>query len=204
MIDHERKLLFIHIPKNAGNSVRELVFGKDIATSHRTASRYPLKVWEEYFTFAVCRNPYDKLWSHYQYHCSSGTYHGSLLRQFPRMHEFSFKNYFDKIVMSGHNSFNAQYEFTTHHESDKSIDLILRFETLATDVKKINKKFKASGEIKKLNQSTIRKSNWIQNLDWEDVKLINNAYQVDFDRFGYFMHNKFTFHITKLFWRLFL
>jgi hypothetical protein len=77
MICHERKLIYVHIPKKGGNSInRMLGIGWD---KHRDLQAYaddckgrPLA---EYFTFAIVRNPWSWLYSDYNYqrHKSRGT-----------------------------------------------------------------------------------------------------------------------------------
>ena len=69
MISHEHRCLFVHIPKNAGNSVNR-VFGfgwqdhKDLARYH---AELPSTAFHDYFKFAVVRNPWDRLFSDYNY-----------------------------------------------------------------------------------------------------------------------------------------
>lgn len=71
MIDYERKLLFIHIPKTGGNSVNR-VFGvswEDHKDLERYAHEVSRPVVDEYFKFAIVRNPWDRLFSDYNYQC---------------------------------------------------------------------------------------------------------------------------------------
>ena len=62
----ERRLLFIHIPKNAGSSIRSALElpGK---AEHRFWNHYPSKLRRDLFTFCVIRNPWDRLVSLYLY-----------------------------------------------------------------------------------------------------------------------------------------
>lgn len=69
MISHQHRCIFVHIPKTAGNSINR-VFGvewqdhKDLA---RYAAELPPEIFESYFKFAIVRNPWDRLFSDYNY-----------------------------------------------------------------------------------------------------------------------------------------
>jgi chondroitin 4-sulfotransferase 11 len=66
MIVHSKRLIFVHIQKTAGSSVR-LAFREDPNPNekHFFASElrdlYGIKVWNAYFKFAFVRNPWDRL-----------------------------------------------------------------------------------------------------------------------------------------------
>jgi Sulfotransferase family len=69
LISHPYRCIFVHIPKTAGNSINR-VFGigwqdhKDLA---RYAVEQPAEVFHSYFKFAIVRNPWDRLFSDYNY-----------------------------------------------------------------------------------------------------------------------------------------
>jgi hypothetical protein len=69
MVCHEKKCIFVHIPKTAGNSINR-VFGVSWE-DHKDLQRYhdelPRETFESYFKFAVVRNPWDRLLSDYNY-----------------------------------------------------------------------------------------------------------------------------------------
>lgn len=80
MISHERRCIFVHVPKTAGKSLLGLFglpeFGRDFAGDpriedpydHVPVSRYVSRPYfEEYFKFAVVRNPWDRLVSAFNY-----------------------------------------------------------------------------------------------------------------------------------------
>tara|TARA_Y100000034_G_C6816613_1_gene367439 strand:+ start:279 stop:968 length:690 start_codon:yes stop_codon:yes gene_type:complete len=82
MIDHERKLIFIHIPRTAGMSITKYL-GVDIERGFSDPVAYRKKLggsphhvpsfyycptgWGEYYTFTVIRNPWARLFSFFQY-----------------------------------------------------------------------------------------------------------------------------------------
>tara|TARA_B100001093_G_C26737659_1_gene975182 strand:- start:625 stop:1203 length:579 start_codon:yes stop_codon:yes gene_type:complete len=68
-INHSKKLIFIHVPKNTGTSIKESCHW-DHMDAHHTwqyyASNYQ-KEWKEYTSFALIRDPIDRFISCYRY-----------------------------------------------------------------------------------------------------------------------------------------
>lgn len=77
MISHKHKCIFIHIPKCAGSSVEKSLMGKQyvkwdehnkIWVQHATAQQVKklyCQDYEDYFSFAFVRNPWDRAVSDY-------------------------------------------------------------------------------------------------------------------------------------------
>ena len=72
MVNHDKKFIFLHIPKCAGTSIgRELnaKFNKDEVYEGFKIHHDDLdeKILNEYFVFTIIRNPWDRLFSQYKY-----------------------------------------------------------------------------------------------------------------------------------------
>lgn len=71
---HQYKCIFVHIPKCAGISVGQNLFGRCVA--HSTITDYQImfgeKIFKEYFKFTVVRNPWDRLVSAFHYMKAGG------------------------------------------------------------------------------------------------------------------------------------
>ena len=70
MIDHERRVIFIHIPKTAGVSIYD-AFGSRSQMGHLRLNDHPSPL-SSYFTFTIVRNPWDRAVSTYAYLRSGG------------------------------------------------------------------------------------------------------------------------------------
>ncbi len=75
IVSHRHKLIFTHIPKNAGTSIRQWLeqWVPDSQAipnlhKHHTPQHLHTRHLEDYTHFAVVRNPYDRLLSHYNFH----------------------------------------------------------------------------------------------------------------------------------------
>jgi hypothetical protein len=72
LVSDNHKLVFVHIQKSGGVTVQELLQKnfpdlRTIVARHAFASRgmQELDEWDEYFKFAVVKNPWDRLVSWY-------------------------------------------------------------------------------------------------------------------------------------------
>lgn len=70
-ISHTRRMVFVHVPKNAGTAIT-LAKGMEFQMEgHHKWTEYQSclgkEKWEEYFKFSVIRNAWDRLYSSYKY-----------------------------------------------------------------------------------------------------------------------------------------
>ena len=75
IVSHRHKLIFTHIPKNAGTSIRAWLEqwvpdaqAMPNVDKHDTPHHLHTRHLEGYTNFAVVRNPYDRLLSQYNFH----------------------------------------------------------------------------------------------------------------------------------------
>lgn len=73
-LEDSNKVIFVHIPKNAGNGVAQSLFGMD-PKGHNFLSSYKKvneKKFSEYYKFSFTRNVYSRFYSAYSYLLAGG------------------------------------------------------------------------------------------------------------------------------------
>ncbi|NIA68516.1 sulfotransferase family protein [Pelagibius litoralis] len=156
MISHHHKCVFVHIPKNAGQSI-EHVFLELLGLTYET--RAPLLMrpndkpelgpprlahlkWHEYvgckymtqeqfdsyFKFAIVRNPWDRAVSIYKY---SGHHKKCSFRDFVHNHLPG------SMWQDRHWFVGPQTDFICDRDGKLAVDFLGRFENLKSDFKKI-------------------------------------------------------------------
>jgi hypothetical protein len=184
-INHKHKFIFIHIPKNAGTSIRNSFnikgYDKKVVSKrypHSTCSEIKQycgeKVWNEYYKFAFIRNPFDRLVSFYHFH-KSDQYKHKIGRE--RAFNQSFKEWVMDI-----NDLNV-----THSQSyylDEEINFIGRYENLQNDFNKVCKATKiAEYTLPHYNKSEHK--GWQHYYDDDLQDFVYNRYRLDFNRFTF-------------------
>ena len=202
-----KKIIFIHIPKNAGESIEkslniyngnkvENIFGisDSIVLQHLTAiqlknSYFDNSEWNEYFKFAVIRNPWSKAVSEYNWY----------LRYGPKIQFFEWVNTLKNrininnainINEVGHNI--EQYKYIYDENNQLLIDKIIYFENLNKEFNDLclNKKWSF-----KLSNTSDTKSflniNFQKYYDINSLKIVSDIYQKDINYFNYSEKNTF-------------
>lgn len=187
---HEKKLIFIHIPKCAGTSVEILFnmktydsgFGiiNNKAIQHYTW--YEIKnhigneAYNNYFKFSICRNPYTRTISDYFW-----------LKSVNEIENISFDEYLDyaeKIIITRnfsekiwHDHFIPQYEFICDSDDKIIVDKLFKIENL----NEFNEYFNVV-----LEKHNVTNSDNII-LTHEQKEKIAKIYKKDFEILGYDM-----------------
>ena len=200
-ICHQGRFFFVHNPKAAGTSMRSwLALNQQNPTTNTLFEKtiHP-KTWESYFTFMVCRNPYDRLVSYYHYSqrqaAFEGDYIGEVVSRFSWARQLSIRAFFEVAVAIAAKVQRPQVCWARHLDSDKPVDYVIRFEDLAKDsVNEIRKlKERCAGlrnkpdEFPHVNKSRLQGGcNWRDYFkDAEFLRMVNDYYAEDFEFFGY-------------------
>ena len=181
-INHTHKFIFIHIPKNAGTSIRNS-FDRKGYDKRVVSKRYPhdscsiIKsycgddVWNTFFKFAIVRNPYDRMVSYYHFH-NSPQYKYPATAQ-----KMSFEEWLNCGLDSNLKKTQSDY-------LNEDIDLIGRYESLQDSFDIFCDKINIpTYQLPLWNLS--RHEVWQNYYDDETLELVYNIFQEDFIKFNY-------------------
>ena len=202
-ICHDRKTIFIHVPKTAGQSIeqalgvfatgrpKETLWGihqKRIPLQHLTGQEIKKIVgnliWSSYFKFAVVRNPWSKAVSEYDWYLRYGT-------------RVSFKVWARSLRLRlrlngvivvrevGHNI--PQTNFLFDGKGNLMVDEVLRFESIAQEFKALAKKQKWDITLPyaESTRSQQPRKDFREVYDTETIEIIEGIYADDISNFGY-------------------
>lgn len=182
--------LFIHIPKNAGTNISKQIYGRYIG--HRTAAWY-LAADEEMFTgkasFAVCRDPYYRFISAFNFVSSGGTQDvaGSEkarrhLHGFPSIMEFAehYASLRVEKIESVDPCFHCQYRYVVDGNQKQIVDKVFHLEDVA------GKSFQFAGiEIDLTGKSNSSKQTQMAFDETRLRSFVHSIYKPDYEFFGY-------------------
>ncbi len=150
-VSHKHKCIFIHIPKTAGSSIREVLYGSIYGGSHATAREFQILFPEEfqsYYKFAVVRNPWERLVSAYAYFYKGGNNSDLDLVVQEKMKSLDgFEGWCDYLYEESLSKlrslpivphFAPQTSFIADENRGVIVDSILRFENLQDDFEAVN------------------------------------------------------------------
>jgi hypothetical protein len=185
-INHEKKIVFIHIPKTAGNSIKRVLDMQDTTYHASPTDLVSPQVWNTYFTFACIRHPIDRLLSSYFYHTATkySERNGIYSQRFKDLEKFTLNKYFH-VFKEQTRALSRMIEFIYHSDSRKPlIDYIVRFEHLQEDMNYIFNQTQIQQQELPHFRKTKRE---IQQLEWTEklLKEIIEYFKIDFQLFGY-------------------
>ena len=183
----EKKCVFFHVPKTAGISISNSLFG-DIKWGHRSVhfykSHYGKKVFNSLYKFCFVRNPYDRLFSAYTFLKEGGInnqdleFSNSHLQEFASFDEFVLKGLEKEEIMNWVH-FKPQYTFVCDENDNIVMDFVGKMENLNADFNTVCKHLNIESELQNLNMSSAKKNEFS-----EEVKaMIKLKYQKDFNFF---------------------
>lgn len=187
-------LVFIHIYKTAGTAIRTALMNEDrgyveVGIGHSDYKDICDKV--DLFrraTFSVVRNPYEWIYSTYQY---AKAYDTHPFHAYCNSHDFSeFVQWFFDNKEDLQKDINGKIQSQTEYLSDETgikVNYILRMENLQNEFNQMFDVLRYR-HISLGNQNTTPyKKNWFNELDREAINRINYEYRHDFKNFNYKM-----------------
>ena len=182
-------ILFIHIPKTGGNSLKKTqLFKRCKYFGHKPIVQIENHKSDYKYSFAVTRNPYDRVVSAFHYLKNGGEPHNKndLQRQKKLLKYNVFSEFVKDLHLFIHDThFKPQYTFVCDINSRILVDYVLENETLDRDIINLYKKEGVQVEnIPKVNTSKHDDYSKYYN----DISTKNTVYQIykkDFELFNY-------------------
>ena len=190
----ENRVVFIHVPKNAGTSLYA-TFGMDVPdNTHCPVTGFlasDAKRYHDSYSFGFVRNPWDRMVSAFQYlkhkpiSDDDKRWATQTLAPFDTFEDFMiamerpiFRN---RVV--GWRHFKPQWHFLTNWSGRDAVNYVGRFETLAKDVEIIGQAIGVKPNLTFQN-STQREPYWTY-YTAESRKRVAQIYAKDIARYGY-------------------
>ena len=149
------RYVFIHINKTAGSSIERAL---GLRFEHKTALEKHVELgslrWHGAFKFSFVRNPWDKVFSHYQYRVKSnqtgmGDAHISFRDWVLRAYQDHDRHYYDQPRM-----FMPQVNWLCDESGHLIVDYVGRFENLSKDFDRVCEQLDMRRQLPHLKQST--------------------------------------------------
>jgi hypothetical protein len=195
---HKHKIIFIHVPKNAGTSLLSLedFAFEDRDSSHRPASEmrriFPA-LWVNYSKYSIVRNPWDRFVSNFEYakmeksywHSSDGTTKYAEHPDFKTVKNMSFEDAVDLASESlsslKHPGWKPQVHFLCDSEHKILVDRVFYSSQLSTD-REFKRIFPG---LKKVNASTRKSQDYRDYYNNKTFYKIYKLYLSDIELFGF-------------------
>jgi hypothetical protein len=194
-INHEKKLIFIHIPKNAGTSIIKSM-GIENLYIDKTFGQYKehyKKYWNEYTKFSVVRDPIDRFISAYKFarmeesnwFSGTGEYNLEKHPHYELCNKLNINEYVEYVYKNRKDFYKCnqwiipQTFHVTNDRHEIEIDFFVRYENLQKDLKRIGIE-----NIEKLNSSHIQDNKLIK-LTRKSKNILYEIYDIDYQNFNY-------------------
>lgn len=185
-----KKFIFIHIPKTAGKSLREVLGtgGACHLSYHHYKKIIGTKI-NDYFIFSVIRDPLDRLASSYAYLSQGGNQSTDdlILKQRWVDSTSSFDDFVKHSLTQPEvyklRKFRPQVSFLVDEEGQINNITLLRFEQLNHDFKKIAHQLNISSDLPHINASNRKTHNY--SLSRESIEILCSLYNKDYIQLGY-------------------
>lgn len=187
--DRERDLIFIHIPKTGGTSIRAALDFPEPQPEKRIRKHYvaaeikrflPADIWDNAYKFAFVRNPWERLVSQYWYRIRQGATEA----HHDRLQGFRIW-VMENIPPQSSINLEPQWLWVTDGQDGILVDRIFRFDKMQDEFERLRKEADLPEvELPHLNVNA-RKDNY---RDYYDDALrihVANYYQQDIEHFNF-------------------
>ena len=203
LVNNKRKLVFIHIPKNAGTTFKSVLYSThgDVEwerpfTDEKKYTHTPLKSFyasfpesKDYKVITIIRNPYERALSWYSYY-RTPTYYN----RHPQMRAVHYAQQpFLEFLKWYNRSFKSKWEMLPQvwwytHKNKLHSDYQIRFENLEQDINKVSKELEMDITFKIPHNNKSSESFTVGDVYCdESISIINEWYKEDFKKLDYIL-----------------
>jgi len=179
VVNRENKFIFVHVFRTGGSSIEQALGGSNTQKKHASLESIP--DWQDYFSFGIVRNPWDRLVSSFMY---MKTRKRSLK---------TFNEYVQQFTV-GNLRTSKQY---AQYNVVKNCSYIGRFEHLQED---FNTACDLIGIPNKILPQVWKTKHRLYKTYFtkEHINIVENAFCGDIEMFGFDFDGTATKHIGKL------
>tara|TARA_B100000886_G_scaffold318562_1_gene258677 strand:- start:583 stop:1875 length:1293 start_codon:yes stop_codon:yes gene_type:complete len=170
-INHEKRYIFIHIPRTGGTTVEKIFFKRLRQSEHLTIDSY--KSYNNYFIFTFVRNPYLRIISLYTYFLGGGNGDKNEPKITCDINDL-FENHNNEDIKF----LNTQFSYL---KNSNQISHICKFENFELEVSFLSNKFNKNISIPKLRENIYKNSILKPNF----IDRISELYDIDFKTYNY-------------------
>ena len=194
IIDHEKKYVFVAIPKTGSISVQFSLGHTSIPEPHlyhqKLLPQINLENAQDYFKFAFVRNPWARLLSLYHDFTKNriDKYSAQVTHDKPLLSEFKD---FEDLCINLHNS-NWRYDLFFWDQTEflgvngqVMVDYVGKFENFAEEFKHICKQLDINVELQKMNVGKYDNTKYREYYSTEATRAVARLYHRDIENFGY-------------------
>ena len=203
IVSHRHKLIFTHIPKNAGTSIgqwlsRHVPDSREMPNTVKHDTPHHVLGHHDYSHFAVVRNPYDRLLSQYHFHLERYAEYILPKSKLARKQQYhdkhtELKKGFANWLTDPHPIADRQAKWYDYRWCPQALwctphTHTLRFETLEQDFRWVQDRVGVAEPLETLNSTSTdndHRQSTNRVLLADHRRLILSHLRVDFDRFGY-------------------
>lgn len=193
----QMKCIFVHIPKCAGKSVSDALFGK--FTGHFFLRQYQLiystQEYADYYKFTFVRNPWDRVVSAYEFLKAGGLNNKDRMWAEQNLSSYEDFNSFCLGWLNRENArtsqfFHPQYEFICLGNCrTPGVDFVGYFENLRADFDHVSRRLGLSASLPHVNRSK-RKVDFREYYTPVTRQIVADVYREDIEILGYDFDNR--------------
>ena len=189
-------LIFVHIPKSAGGSVKDYFdYSDKFKTGHKTIGEIKELIsdrvkFRNYFKFVIFRNPWDRMLSNFNYRLSNVDRSNDSYWKNIKKKNFSFNDWVKKVTdevgikeLKKHNS----YFIYININNKIVVDYIINFHNLNKDFKIIKKisKIRRNLESTGINSHKASHKNFKHYYNSKSIDLVEKIHKKDIELFKF-------------------